>query len=178
MAARFHPRQPERLVAVTGTSGKTSVAGLYAPDLRCAGYEAASVGTIGIVSPALDCLCSLTTPDPIALNGMLDRLAREGGPTLRSRPPATGLDQRRLDGLRLAAAGFTTWPRPHMDYHATVAEYLAAKLRLFTAILPEEAAAPSSTGRSGGGRGGATARDRGQELIRSAERATSFVSST
>ena len=94
-AARFYPRQPETIVAVTGTSGKTSVAAFVRQIWQALGREAASIGTIGVVSRPLTVYGSLTTPDPIALHELLDRLARERrhpsrdrGVLARSRPEA------------------------------------------------------------------------------------------
>ena len=145
MAARFHPRQPEQLVAVTGTSGKTSVAAFARQIFAAAGDEAASIGTIGVVSRRWSAYGSLTTPDPVALHAALDRLAGEGVTHAALEASSHGLDQRRLDGVRIAAAGFTNLGRDHMDYHPTVEDYLAAKLRLFTAILPHGRRRRSST---------------------------------
>ena len=137
VAARFHPRQPDHLVAVTGTAGKTSVAAFARQIFERAGYASASMGTLGVVSRRWSTYGSLTTPDPIALHAGLDRLAREGVTHAAIEASSHGLDQRRLDGIRIEAAGFTNLGRDHMDYHATVADYLAAKMRLFSAILPE-----------------------------------------
>jgi UDP-N-acetylmuramoyl-L-alanyl-D-glutamate--2,6-diaminopimelate ligase len=141
IAARFHPRQPEKLVAVTGTSGKTSVVAFAREIFAAAGHEAASLGTVGIVSRRWSAYGRLTTPDPIALHGALDRLAGEGVTHAALEASSHGLDQRRLDGIRIVAAAFTNLGRDHMDYHATVADYLAAKLRLFSVILPAEGTA-------------------------------------
>ncbi|SDB39602.1 UDP-N-acetylmuramoyl-L-alanyl-D-glutamate--2,6-diaminopimelate ligase [Bauldia litoralis] len=141
MASRLHPRQPDKLVAVTGTSGKTSVATFAREIFATAGHEAASLGTIGIASRRWSTYGRLTTPDPIALHEALDRLAGEGVTHAALEASSHGLDQRRLDGIRIAAAGFTNLGRDHMDYHPTVADYLAAKLRLFTAILPADGTA-------------------------------------
>ena len=142
MAARFYPRQPEQLVAVTGTSGKTSVAVFARQIFEHAGKKAASIGTIGVVGPRGIEKGSLTTPDPVALHRLLDRLATEDGVTHAALEASShGLDQRRLDGLRLTAAGFTNLGRDHLDYHADSAAYLAAKLRLFRDILPQTATA-------------------------------------
>src|SRR6185312_12459058 len=91
----------------------------------------------GVVSRRWSAYGSLTTPDPVALHAGLDRLAREGVTHAAIEASSHGLDQRRLDGIRIEAAGFTNLGRDHMDYHATVADYLAAKMRLFSAILPE-----------------------------------------
>lgn len=135
-AARLYPRQPEHLVAVTGTSGKTSVAVFVRQIFAFAGYKAASLGTIGVVAPGHVDPGGLTTPDPVKLHQTLDRLAEEGVDHAAIEASSHGLDQRRLDGLRIEAAGFTNLGRDHLDYHPDVASYLAAKLRLFSDILP------------------------------------------
>jgi UDP-N-acetylmuramoyl-L-alanyl-D-glutamate--2,6-diaminopimelate ligase len=140
-AARLYPRQPATIVAVTGTSGKTSVAAFARQIWARLGREAASLGTIGIVSRAINVYGSLTTPDPIALHRSLDELAGAGVTHLALEASSHGLDQKRLDGVRLAAGAFTNLSRDHLDYHATPAAYLAAKLRLFAALLPPGAPA-------------------------------------
>ena len=140
-AARIFPRQPECVVAVTGTSGKTSVAAFARQIWAALGLEAASLGTLGVVSRPLNVYASLTTPDPITLHETLDRLARAGVTRLALEASSHGLDQKRLDGVRLKAGAFTNLSRDHMDYHPTVEHYLAAKLRLFRELLPEGAAA-------------------------------------
>jgi UDP-N-acetylmuramoyl-L-alanyl-D-glutamate--2,6-diaminopimelate ligase len=167
MAARLHPRQPEKLVAITGTSGKTSVAAFTRQICAAAGHEAASIGTLGIVSRRWSAYASLTTPDPIALHASLDRLAREGVTHAAIEASSHGLDQRRLDGMRIVAAGFTNLGRDHMDYHATVADYLAAKLRLFSTILPVDGIAVVDMDDARSADVVAAARLRGQKLIRS-----------
>jgi UDP-N-acetylmuramoyl-L-alanyl-D-glutamate--2,6-diaminopimelate ligase len=138
-AARFFPRQPECVVAITGTSGKTSVAAFTRQIWAALGLEAASLGTIGIVSRPLSVYGSLTTPDPIELHQALDRLAGAGVTHLALEASSHGLDQKRLDGVRLTAGAFTNLSRDHMDYHPTREHYLAAKLRLIRELLPEGA---------------------------------------
>ena len=140
-AARFYPRQPAIIAAVTGTSGKTSVAAFVRQIWAAAGREAASIGTLGVVSRPLTRYGSLTTPDPIALHELLDRLAANGVTHLAIEASSHGLDQKRLDGVRLAAGAFTNLTRDHMDYHSTVEDYLNAKLRLFGQLLPDGAPA-------------------------------------
>jgi UDP-N-acetylmuramyl-tripeptide synthetase len=140
-AARFYRRQPETIVAVTGTSGKTSVVAFVRQIWQACGAESASIGTIGVVSRPLTVYGSLTTPDPIALHELLNRLATKGVTSVAIEASSHGLDQKRLDGVRLAAAAFTNLTRDHMDYHATVEDYLAAKLRLFQDLLPDGAPA-------------------------------------
>jgi len=134
-AAAFFPRQPATIAAVTGTSGKTSVAAFTRQIWQALGLQAASLGTIGVVSPRGETYGSLTTPDPIGLHRTLDMLAREGVTHLALEASSHGLDQRRLDGVRIAAGAFTNLSRDHLDYHPTIEAYLAAKIRLFDTLL-------------------------------------------
>ncbi|HZR89538.1 MAG TPA: UDP-N-acetylmuramoyl-L-alanyl-D-glutamate--2,6-diaminopimelate ligase [Bradyrhizobium sp.] len=140
-AARFFPRQPATIAAVTGTSGKTSVAAFTREIWASLGHVSASIGTIGLVSDKRTVYGSLTTPDPIALHRQLDEIARDGVTHLAFEASSHGLDQYRLDGVRIAAGGFTNLSRDHMDYHPDVAHYLAAKLRLFRELIPPGGAA-------------------------------------
>jgi UDP-N-acetylmuramoyl-L-alanyl-D-glutamate--2,6-diaminopimelate ligase len=141
LAGRFWPRQPQTMVAVTGTSGKTSVAAFTRQIWEHAGYAAASIGTTGVVAPGRNEYGALTTPDPVALHMLLDELSGEGVTHASMEASSHGLDQRRLDSVRLAAGGFTNLGRDHMDYHPTVEDYLKAKLRLFDTLLPKGAPA-------------------------------------
>lgn len=140
-AARFYPRQPATIAAVTGTSGKTSVAAFTRQIWQRLGHESASIGTIGLVSPKRTIYGSLTTPDPIALHRQLDEITADGVTHLAFEASSHGLDQYRLDGVRIAAGGFTNLSRDHMDYHPDVAHYLAAKLRLFRDLIVADGAA-------------------------------------
>ena len=140
-AARFYPRQPATIAAVTGTSGKTSVAAFTRQIWQRLGHASASIGTIGLVSPKRTVYGSLTTPDPIALHRQLDEITGDGVTHLAFEASSHGLDQFRLDGVRVAAGGFTNLSRDHMDYHPDVAHYLAAKLRLFRDLVTPGGAA-------------------------------------
>jgi UDP-N-acetylmuramoyl-L-alanyl-D-glutamate--2,6-diaminopimelate ligase len=140
-AARFFGRQPETMVAVTGTSGKTSVAAFTRQIWEQAGFAAASIGTTGVVAPDRNEYGALTTPDPVALHKLLKELADAGVTHASMEASSHGLDQRRLDGVKLAAGGFTNLGRDHMDYHPTVEDYHRAKLRLFDTLLPKGAPA-------------------------------------
>jgi UDP-N-acetylmuramoyl-L-alanyl-D-glutamate--2,6-diaminopimelate ligase len=140
-AARFYPRQPGIIAAVTGTSGKTSVAAFTRQIWAALGQSAASIGTIGLVTPTETTYGALTTPDPVGLAQLLDRLAGEGVTHLALEASSHGLDQHRLDGVRVTVGGFTNLSRDHMDYHATVEAYLAAKLILFERIVAADGAA-------------------------------------
>ncbi|MCH9806861.1 MAG: UDP-N-acetylmuramoyl-L-alanyl-D-glutamate--2,6-diaminopimelate ligase [Alphaproteobacteria bacterium] len=135
MAARFYRRQPATAVAVTGTSGKTSVVEFTRQILAANGLLAASVGTIGIVKPDGGRYGSLTTPDPVSLHHSLAELEGEGVTHVAFEASSHGLDQHRLDGANLTAAAFTNLGRDHLDYHPDVGAYLAAKMRLFEELL-------------------------------------------
>src|SRR5262249_4737057 len=129
------------IAAITGTSGKTSVAAFTRQIWAALGETAASIGTVGLVAPGREVYGSLTTPDPVALHRSLDTLAGEGVTHLAIEASSHGLDQHRLDGLRVAAGGFTNLSRDHLDYHPTLEAYLAAKLRLFTDLIAPPGAA-------------------------------------
>jgi UDP-N-acetylmuramoyl-L-alanyl-D-glutamate--2,6-diaminopimelate ligase len=147
-AARVHPRQPEKVVAVTGTSGKSSVADFCRQIFASLGHLSASVGTLGVITSSGAAYGSLTTPDPISLHESFDRLAADGVTRLAMEASSHGIEQRRLDGVRLAAAGFTNLGRDHLDYHGTTEAYAKAKLRLFDTLLPEDAPADRQYGRA------------------------------
>jgi UDP-N-acetylmuramoyl-L-alanyl-D-glutamate--2,6-diaminopimelate ligase len=136
-SAAFYAKQPEIIVAITGTSGKTSIAAFCRQIWTTLGHPAASLGTLGIVAPTGSVYGSLTTPDSIALHRSLDRLAGDGIGHLALEASSHGIEQKRLDGVRLAAAGFTNLSRDHLDYHGTLDDYLAAKMRLFEVLLPK-----------------------------------------
>lgn len=136
MAAALHGgAQPATVVAVTGTNGKTSTVDFLRQLWALDGGRAASLGTLGLVAEGFDPGPSLTTPDPVALHATLAALARAGVERAAMEASSHGLDQRRLDGVRLAAAGFTNLTRDHLDYHGGMDAYRAAKLRLFDALL-------------------------------------------
>jgi UDP-N-acetylmuramoyl-L-alanyl-D-glutamate--2,6-diaminopimelate ligase len=134
-AAKFFARQPDTIAAVTGTSGKTSVAAFTRQIWAALGLQAASIGTVGVVSPKTETYGSLTTPDPVELHRTLDALAGDGVTHLALEASSHGLDQHRLDGVRIAAGAFTNLSRDHLDYHPTIEAYLAAKLRLFDELI-------------------------------------------
>ncbi|MDX1248213.1 UDP-N-acetylmuramoyl-L-alanyl-D-glutamate--2,6-diaminopimelate ligase [Sinorhizobium medicae] len=136
-SSSFFGRQPETMVAVTGTAGKTSVASFTRQIWAHSGFSAAMIGTTGVVSPGRAEYGSLTTPDPVSLHKLLAELADEGVTHAAMEASSHGLDQQRLDGVNLAAAAFTNLGRDHMDYHPTVEHYMASKMRLFAALLPK-----------------------------------------
>jgi len=141
MAARFHGQQPQTVVAVTGTNGKTSVANFARQIWTALGRRAAALGTLGLIAPGHAPGSSLTTPDPVALHATLAELSRDGFDCAALEASSHGLEQSRLDGVRITAAAFTNLTRDHLDYHGTMEAYRTAKLRLFDTLLSPGAAA-------------------------------------
>ncbi len=165
LAARFYGRQPETACAVTGTNGKTSVASFTRQLWQALGYPAASLGTLGLQPPRADAPASLTTPDPVELHRCLAALARDHIDHVVLEASSHGLDQYRLDGIRVSAAAFTNLTRDHLDYHGTMEAYLAAKLRLFTELLQPEGTAVVNVDDPAGAEISAACRARGVKLI-------------
>jgi UDP-N-acetylmuramoyl-L-alanyl-D-glutamate--2,6-diaminopimelate ligase len=144
LAAAFAGPAPKTIAAVTGTNGKTSTVEFLRQLWALAGHQAASLGTLGLVTGEGREPGALTTPDPVVLAETMARLARADIQRVAIEASSHGLDQFRLDGLALAAAGFASFSRDHLDYHPGMAAYRAAKLRLFAELLPEGAAAAAS----------------------------------
>src|SRR5690606_33984211 len=113
LAARFYARQPETVAAVTGTNGKTSVASFTRQLWQTLGHASASLGTLGLQPPRPDAPASLTTPDPVELHRCLATLARDSIHHVVLEASSHGLDQYRLDGIRVSAAAFTNLTRDH-----------------------------------------------------------------
>jgi UDP-N-acetylmuramoyl-L-alanyl-D-glutamate--2,6-diaminopimelate ligase len=134
LAAAFYREQPEIVAAITGTNGKTSVSVFLRQIWAELGHKAASMGTIGVVSPSGEIKLNHTTPDPIEMHALLAQLKREGVGHLAIEASSHGIDQYRIDGVDVAAVAFTNITRDHLDYHPTFEAYLAVKLRLFTEI--------------------------------------------
>lgn len=143
LAARFYGAQPETVVAVTGTNGKTSTVHFCRQLWEALGARAASIGTLGLLGPGIarEGGAWITTPDPVTLHEGLAELARAGVTHLAMEASSHGLVQHRMDGVRIAAAGFTNFTRDHLDMHGTMEAYFAAKVRLFSELLPPGAAA-------------------------------------
>ncbi|MDG5494961.1 UDP-N-acetylmuramoyl-L-alanyl-D-glutamate--2,6-diaminopimelate ligase [Niveispirillum sp. BGYR6] len=141
LAAAFHGEQPAHIAAVTGTNGKTSTAQFTRQLWQALGHKAGAMGTLGLVADGFPETPSLTTPDPVALHATLADVARGGVTHLAMEASSHGLDQFRLDGVVVEAAGFTNLTRDHLDYHGTMAAYLAAKLALFDRVMPKGATA-------------------------------------
>jgi UDP-N-acetylmuramoyl-L-alanyl-D-glutamate--2,6-diaminopimelate ligase len=165
IAARFFAAQPEVAVAVTGTNGKTSVASFVRQLWEQMGYRAASLGTVGVVGPSGTQTLAHTTPDPIELHRILADLAKSGVTHLALEASSHGLEQRRVDGVRLAAGAFTNISRDHLDYHPSVEAYFNEKLRLFGELLPPGAGAVIDVDTKAGEEVAALAKARGLSVI-------------
>ncbi len=139
-------RQPSTLVGVTGTNGKTSTVEFLRQLWALDGSRAASLGTLGLVADGAPSGPGLTTPDPVSLFRTLADLAAHGTDRVAMEVSSHGLAQYRVDGARFSAAGFTNLTRDHLDYHGTEAAYRAAKLRLFSELLPRGAPAVAVSG--------------------------------
>jgi UDP-N-acetylmuramoyl-L-alanyl-D-glutamate--2,6-diaminopimelate ligase len=145
IAAVLAGAQPKTLVAVTGTNGKTSTVEFLRKLWLLGGKTAASLGTLGVIAPGIAAGPGLTTPDPVTLANTLAEIARAGVQHAAMEASSIGLDQFRLDGLKLSAGAFTNLTRDHLDYHPTMAAYRAAKLRLFEELLPYGSSVVAST---------------------------------
>lgn len=139
-AALWFGAQPEVMVAVTGTNGKTSVATFTRQIWAALGHEAINIGTTGIEG-AWTAPSGHTTPDPVTLQKLLAAAAQGGVTHAAMEASSHGIDQRRLDGVRLCAGGFTNLTQDHLDYHKTMEAYFEAKAQLFTRLLPEDGVA-------------------------------------
>ncbi len=142
IAANFYPKQPPFILAVTGTNGKSSIVDFLRQIFAKAGKKSASLGTIGVQ------ICEAgkdnkhielhhTSPDPISLHKILHQLAQDGVEYLSIEASSHGLEQNRIDGVKICAAGFTNLTLDHLDYHPNMEEYFEAKMRLFTQLLPK-----------------------------------------
>jgi UDP-N-acetylmuramoyl-L-alanyl-D-glutamate--2,6-diaminopimelate ligase len=164
-AATFFAPFPEQVVAVTGTNGKTSTVELTRQLWRMAGHHAASIGTLGVTTPDESVSTGLTTPDIVTFLSNVAGLRREGVSHVAFEASSHGLSQFRTEGLPVRAAAFTNLSRDHLDYHGTMEAYLEAKLRLFTEVVGEGAAAVVWMDDPASARVAELARERGLNLI-------------
>lgn len=141
LAAQFYQPVPATLVAVTGTNGKTSTVEMTRQLWRMAGHSAASIGTLGVTTSDESVSTGLTTPDIVTFLANMAGLAREGVTHVAYEASSHGLDQYRSEGLPVAAGAFTNLSRDHLDYHATMEDYFAAKMRLFGEVVSDGGAA-------------------------------------
>jgi UDP-N-acetylmuramoyl-L-alanyl-D-glutamate--2,6-diaminopimelate ligase len=140
LAARFFAPFPDSTVAVTGTNGKTSTVELTRQLWRMAGFHAASIGTLGVTTADEQVSTGLTTPDIVTFLSNMAGLRKEGVSHAAFEASSHGLSQYRTEGLPVRAAAFTNLSRDHLDYHGTMDDYFAAKLRLFTEVVDQDGA--------------------------------------
>lgn len=156
--------QPATMVAVTGTNGKTSVATFVRQIWELMGRMAVNLGTTG-VEGAWSAPLAHTTPEPITLHRTLADAVQNKITHAAMEASSHGLEQRRLDGVQLKAAGFTNFTQDHLDYHATFEDYFAAKAGLFSRVLPEDGVAVINIDDPRGVDMAAIANSRGQQVI-------------
>ena len=146
-SANFYPRQPDTIVAITGTKGKSYTVEYLRHIWSSAGLSAASMGTLGAIGPKGSIDLGHTTPDPVAIHATLQTLAEDGVTHAAMEASSHGLAQYRLDAVRLSAVAFTNLTQDHLDYHNTMDEYRAAKLRLFSDLASRGGPAVVNAGR-------------------------------
>lgn len=165
LAARFYPRQPEHVVAITGTNGKSSTVEFLRQIWAAAGHDAACLGTLGVTRGADREVTGYTTPDAVGLHGALDALAGEGVTHLAMEASSHGLKQHRMDAVRVAVGAFTNLTQDHLDYHPDFADYFASKELLFSRRVAEGGRAVINVDSEWGRRMAETARERALDTI-------------
>ncbi len=163
-AALWFGPQPETMIAVTGTNGKTSVSSFARQIWMALGRQAVNLGTTGIEGAWTHPL-KHTTPEPITLHRALAEAAKAGVTHVAMEASSHGLDQHRLDGVWLSAAGFTNFSQDHLDYHHSFEAYFEAKMALFDRVLPDEAVAVINLDDAKGQEVASRCITRGQEVI-------------
>ena len=146
LAARFFAPYPDVIVAVTGTNGKTSTVELTRQLWRMAGYRSASIGTLGVTTADDQVKTGLTTPDIVTFLSNMAGMDRMGISHVAYEASSHGLDQYRAEGVPVKAAAFTNFSRDHLDYHSSMEEYFAAKMRLFDEVVEDDGVAVVWTG--------------------------------
>lgn len=142
LAASFYPKQPQTIIAITGTNGKSSVVNLLRQFWELSKLPAASLGTLGLSVSSKTKITNVTVPN-LTSPGALDfhkalcQLKENGIDHLAIEASSHGLDQYRIHGARLSAAAFTNLTQDHLEYHKTLENYFNAKTKLFTEVLPK-----------------------------------------
>ncbi len=171
LAAGFFTPVPATVVAVTGTNGKTSCAELTRQLWRMLGERAASIGTLGVTTADESISTGLTTPDIVTFLANMSGLAREGVTHVAYEASSHGLSQYRNEGLKVMAGGFTNLSRDHLDYHADMDDYFAAKMRLFDEVVDAEGTAVVWADDEWSDRAAEHVRQRGLRLLSVGEKA-------
>jgi len=166
LAAKLYPGQPETLVAMTGTNGKSSTVEFLRQIWAYAGFQAACFGTLGVQAPSGYRSLTHTTPDAVALHKILSDLSVSGVTHAAMEASSHGLDQHRLDGVAVTASGFSNLTQDHFDYHANAEAYFQAKLRLFSELTPRDAAVVINVNDGYGQKLADICKRRGQSVMR------------
>lgn len=166
LAARLYSWQPETLVAMTGTNGKSSTVEFLRQIWAYANIKGACFGTLGIQAPSGYRPLSHTTPDAVALHRTLSDLAGEGVTHVGMEASSHGLKQYRLDGVKISAAGFSNLTQDHFDYHPDIDDYFKAKARLFMDLTPESAPVVINVNDPYGQKLAGLCQERGQSVMR------------
>ena len=165
MAAKLYAGQPETLVAMTGTNGKSSTVEFLRQIWSHAGHQAACFGTLGVQAPNGYRPLTHTTPDAVALHKTLSELAGEGVTHAAMEASSHGLDQYRMDAVKITAAGFSNLTQDHFDYHTDAEDYFLAKARLFMELTPANAPVVINTNDDYGQRLVTMCQERGQDVM-------------
>jgi UDP-N-acetylmuramoyl-L-alanyl-D-glutamate--2,6-diaminopimelate ligase len=165
LAARLYPAQPEHIIAITGTNGKSSTVEFLRQIWAAAGIDGASLGTLGVARGTSTEATGYTTPDAVALHRSLDHLARDGVTHLAMEASSHGLKQCRMDAVRVTVGAFTNLTQDHLDYHPDFADYFASKLKLFSELVRTDGQAVINVDSEWGLKMASAARLRGQEVV-------------
>ncbi len=163
-ASLWFGAHPGTVVAVTGTNGKTSVSTFTRQIWEALGLAAVNLGTTGVEGAWAHPL-KHTTPEPVTLHRVMAEAAAHDVTHVAMEASSHGLDQRRLDGVLLTAAGFSNFSQDHLDYHDTFEAYFDAKMGLFTRLLSEDGVAVVNMDDPKGGEVASLCEYRGQEVI-------------
>ena len=165
IAARFYPRQPETIAAVTGTNGKSSTVDFLRQIWRGVGIDGASLGTLGVARGEGWAETGYTTPDAAAVHKALDELAGDGCTHLAMEASSHGLKQKRMDAVRVTLTGFTNLTQDHLDYHPDFDDYFASKMKLFLELAADGSPAIINVDSDWGGQVAELCNKRGLDVI-------------
>jgi UDP-N-acetylmuramoyl-L-alanyl-D-glutamate--2,6-diaminopimelate ligase len=151
IAANYYGRPADHLkmVAVTGTNGKTSVATMGYQALRHMGYKVGLLSTAGFKINDENFEATHTTPDPISLHDLLAQMVEEGCEWCWMEVSSHALDQGRTEGIPFSAAIFTNLSHEHLDYHGDFASYRNCKKKLFDQLTSEAVAIINKNDKNG-----------------------------
>jgi len=165
LAARLYPGQPETLVAMTGTNGKSSTVEFLRQIWAKTGYKSACFGTLGITTDRGIEKLTHTTPDAVALHETLAQLTQDGITHAAMEASSHGLKQFRMHAVRVDVAGFSNLTQDHFDYHPTFEDYFDSKAKLFTELLSPNSAAVINVNDEYGQRMADLCRDLGHKVM-------------